>query len=226
MFSNGQAARMNNYVTANFQNLISNAGNVCSGNTTGGGTGGGDDNGDDDNDNDGDDEGDDNDDDNGDDEGDDEDDENDNDDDDNGGDEDDDEGCYEITLQLNFDDFPEETSWKIKSTDNNQLIATGGNYPYEAAGTSIDEAVCLEEGCYKLIVKDSYGDGMCCDYGFGNFLILDEEQEIFYESDGDFGKRERVDFCIDLTQERLEGLKVDKDPKSSTLAKKATRGNN
>ena len=36
MFSNQQAVTMNNYVTANFQSLISNASNVCSGSNTGG----------------------------------------------------------------------------------------------------------------------------------------------------------------------------------------------
>lgn len=37
MFSNGQASKMNNYVTANFQSMISNIGEVCSGSDDGGG---------------------------------------------------------------------------------------------------------------------------------------------------------------------------------------------
>gem|GEM_PF-3277356 len=36
MFSPGQASRMNNYVTANFQTMINNIGNVCSGNSNDG----------------------------------------------------------------------------------------------------------------------------------------------------------------------------------------------
>jgi len=130
---------------------------------------------------------------------------------------------YEITLSLTFDDYPEETSWKVRDLNSGQVVAQGGNYPYEAAGTTIDEAICLEDGCYKLIVKDSYGDGMCCDYGYGAFSILDEDGYSFYDSDGYFGYKEKVNFCIDLSYGKIEGLKTEKDDKPANLAKKADR---
>ena len=294
MFSGGQASRMNNYVTANFQSMIDNIGTVCSGNDDGDGNDDDADNDgivdsedncplvsnpnqtdsdgdgigdacDDSNGNDTDGDGIENDVDNcpntpnanqadsdGDGVGDACDDSNNNDTDGDGiendvdncpntpnanqadsdgdgiGDacDDSDEDCdgYEITLALTFDDYPEETSWKVKDLSTGQVVAQGDDYPYEAAGTTIEEPICLGDGCYKLIVKDSYGDGMCCDYGFGFFSILDEEGDVFYESDGYFGYKEKVNFCIDLSYEKVEGLKVDKDTKSANLAKKAQRG--
>ena len=298
MFSGGQAARMNNYVTANFQSMIDNIGNVCSGNDNGGGndddadgdgvvdsqdncpntpnadqadsdndgvgdacdtTNGNDTDGDgidnaedncpntpnpDQTDSDNDGIGDACDSSNGNDsDGDGVEDSEDNcpdtpnadqaDSDGNGiGDACDDptdpEGCegYEIILEINFDDYPEETSWKLKNLDTGELEASGGNYPYEAAGTTIQEAICLGDGCYKLVVKDSYGDGICCDYGDGSFLILDEEEDIFYESDGAFGYKEKVFFCIDLSYDKVDGLNVEKDAKSTSLAKKPQRDSN
>lgn len=294
MFSNGQAVRMNNYVTANFQSIINNIGNVCSGSDDGGseedpdadndGIEDDDDNcpnvanpdqADSDNDgigdvcdntnnNDTDGDGIDNDEDNcpsianpnqadsdNDGVGDACDNSNENDADGDGIDNDEDncptvsnpdqadsdndgigdacdesspDGCegYEIILSLTFDDYPEETTWKIKNLDNGQIEASGGGYTIDDVGETIDEAICLGDGCYKLIVKDSYGDGMCCDYGYGSFSILDEE-EVFYESDGNFGNKEKVFFCIDLTEERIGELKADKDEKSTFLARKADR---
>jgi hypothetical protein len=130
---------------------------------------------------------------------------------------------YEIILSLTFDDYPEETTWKIKDLDNGQVVASGGGYTIDDIGTTIDEAICLEDGCYKLIVKDSYGDGMCCDYGYGSFSILDEEGDVFYESDGNFGNKEKVFFCIDLSEERVGELKTEKDEKSTNLVRKTQR---
>jgi len=300
MFSGGQASRMNNYVTANFQTMIDNIGEKCSGSQGGGGGSGGG------NDNDSDDDGVDDDDDNcpttynpdqadTDDDGvgdacdniDDTDSDNDgvidssdncpavynpdqsdsdgdgvgdacdgtNDNDtDNDGIEDTADNCpavynpdqadsdgdgvgdvcdepvdpsdcdgYEIVFTLTFDDYPEETSWIIKNTDTGERVARGRDYPYEAAGTTIEESVCLDDGCYKLVVRDSYGDGICCDYGDGSFAILDEEGDTFYESDGYFGTRERVDFCIDLGANRVGQFTTDKDSKAASLAPKAQR---
>ena len=231
MFSNDQASTMNNYVTANFQSLITNAQTVCSDNTNGGeddGDGEEDDNGGDDGSNDGDDDENDN-------GGDDENDNGDDDENDNGGDDEDDNGdddedgdptgCdgYEITFSLTFDDYPEETKWVVKDVDTGEKFASGNNYDESYIGETIEEGICLPDGCYKLVVRDSYGDGICCNYGEGTFSILDEDGEEFYYSDGNFGSRERVNFCIDLGEYRAGSMTQERDTKSTNLAKKAQR---
>ncbi len=224
MFSNQQASTMNNYVTANFQSLITKAQTVCSANE-GDGNGDNDSDGNDDNegdgndDNEGDGNGDDEGDGNGDDEGDDE-------GDDQGDDEGDDQdpnGCngYEITLSLTFDDYPEETRWVIKNVDTGERMAFGKNYDESFIGQTIQEDICLPDGCYKLVVRDSYGDGICCNYGDGTFSILDEDGSEFFYSDGNFGNRERVDFCIDSGQYRKGSS--EKDAKATNLVQKAQR---
>jgi hypothetical protein len=250
MFSDGQAARMNNYVTANFQTMISNIGTVCSGSNTGTTN---DADGDgilDDVDNcpnvanpnqsdiDGDGIGD-------------ACDETNNTDTDGDGiidandncptvanpaqtDTDGDGvgdacetttggGCYNLTLQFDFDDFPEETKWKLRDLTTGNIIERGGPYDYTLAGTSLDETLCLEDGCYRLIVIDTYGDGMCCNYGDGGFSVLDETGDEFYYSDGRFGRRDRVDFCIDTNQSRVGKVSSEKDEAVANLQPKAPR---
>ena len=175
---------MNNYVTANFQSLITKAQTVCSTNTGGG------DGSDDEEEEDGDGDGD---------------------------------GCtgYEITFSLTFDDYPEETRWIVKNIGTGAKVAEGKNYDESYIGETIDETICLPDGCYKLVVRDSYGDGICCSYGEGTFSILDEDGYEFYYSDGNFGNKERVDFCIDLGEYKQGGN--EKDTKSTNLLPKSQR---
>ena len=215
MFSNDQASTMNNYVTANLQLVINNASAVCSESEGDGGNDDGeeeeeeeeeeeDNGGNDDGNDDGEEE---------------------EEEEDNGGDdgEEDPNGCdgYEITFSLTFDDYPEETKWVIKDLDTGEKMAQGNNYDESYIGETIDEAICLPDGCYKLVVRDSYGDGICCDYGDGTFSIYDEDGSEYYYSDGNFGNRERVDFCIDLGEYRQGG--TEKDAKTTNLARKAQR---
>ena len=211
MFSNDQASTMNNYVTANLQSVITNASSVCS-ESEGDGEDDGEEEEEEEEDND---------------DGEEEEEEDNGDDDSNDDGDDDSEGdpngCdgYEITFSLTFDDYPEETRWIVKNLDTGVKVAEGKNYDESYIGETIDESICLEDGCYKLVVRDSYGDGICCNYGEGSFSILDEDGSEFYYSDGNFGNKERVDFCIDLGEYK-QG-ENQKEAKATNLAAKAPR---
>jgi len=130
---------------------------------------------------------------------------------------------YQITLSISLDEYPEETKWKVRDLETGEVILNGGPYDVSQASTTVDEPICLDEGCYKLIMIDTYGDGICCDYGDGSWEILDEDEELFYYSDGNFGRKEKVNFCIDLTEQRVGNLAAEKDAKATNLAKKAGR---
>lgn len=98
-----------------------------------------------------------------------------------------------ITLVINADDYANETTWEIYDQRLNQIIASGG---INGNNQTFKEEVCLSYGsCFTLNVYDSYGDGICCDYGEGNFLVLDEDgNEIIYNN-GDFGDQATEVFC-------------------------------
>ena len=87
-------------------------------------------------------------------------------------------GCSDTYLrfELTLDDYPEETSWEIVDFSGN-LIASGGDYQPNQAGTTITEELCLVDDCYEFTIYDSYGDGICCDYGDGFYEFYDANGE-------------------------------------------------
>ena len=65
-------------------------------------------------------------------------------------------------------------------------------------------AYCLEdEKCYKLNVDDSFGDGLCCEFGQGSFQgFIDTELVRFVDGEGNvvdnfesFGETTTGNFC-------------------------------
>ena len=102
----------------------------------------------------------------------------------------------DVTVAITFDNYPEETSWQI--TDGGVVVASGGTYASQADGSSLNISQCLPEGCYTFTMFDSYGDGMCCNYGSGSFSVTDENGTVL-ASGGSFGSSVSSNFCISIT---------------------------
>jgi thiol-disulfide isomerase/thioredoxin len=78
-----------------------------------------------------------------------------------------------ITVNVFTDNYPSETTWEIRNSATNALVASGG--PYVGAGGTAaggpdalktkTQNVTLPAGsnCYKITMSDSYGDG----FGYG-----------------------------------------------------------
>jgi hypothetical protein len=103
-----------------------------------------------------------------------------------------------ITLVINADNYPGETSWEFYDEGTNQIIASG-DLPV-GQGETYTEDICLNyASCFSLYVYDSYGDGICCGYGEGDFLVLDADGNTILTNDGDFDDEAREVFCPDGT---------------------------
>lgn len=64
----------------------------------------------------------------------------------------------EIKLKIRLDDFPQETSWDIKNS-NDEVIFSGG--PYTTPNTMVDETLIFDDpGCYTFTAYDEGGDGL------------------------------------------------------------------
>ncbi|MCB0639531.1 MAG: T9SS type A sorting domain-containing protein [Lewinella sp.] len=101
--------------------------------------------------------------------------------------------CTDVTITINLDNYPSETTWTL-STQGGSTIASGG--PYSSAGSTVQATYCLPDGCYNFTINDSYGDGICCGYGNGSYSVVDANNNVI-ASGGNFGSSETTPFCID-----------------------------
>ena len=98
-----------------------------------------------------------------------------------------------VTLTIVLDNYPEETSWTI--TAGGATYASGGTYGSQPDGSTVVEVTCLNDGCYDFTIYDSYGDGICCAYGQGSYILQDASGNTL-ASGGNFGSSETTNFCI------------------------------
>lgn len=111
-----------------------------------------------------------------------------------------------ITMDLTLDCFAEETSWRVED-DNGDVWYSGGGYQNPGNTTElVSEDFCLMEGCYELIIDDSYDDGLNgsafsgCDYDGSMVLSRDFNGAVLAEleeQDSDFGSSVTYPFCAE-----------------------------
>jgi len=100
-----------------------------------------------------------------------------------------------LTIEVNTDDQPDETTWVLEAASG-ELLATGG--PYEEAQTTYTEEVCTPVKCYKFTFRDSFGDGIASGTP-GGFTVYNSEGTIIVNSSNpDFGAQTVRNFCIDV----------------------------
>lgn len=115
-----------------------------------------------------------------------------------------------VSIHVAFDDYPLETSWQILNSNGQVLYKGSGTYDVP----QISKTLCLGQGCYKFVIKDS--DGICCYYGQGWYTVTSESGEIF-ASGGEFSVSETTEFCIitsNTDDAENEFLKVFPNPTS------------
>lgn len=100
----------------------------------------------------------------------------------------------QLFVRVKLDTYTPETSWQLKN-EQGAIIAQGGSYPKTRAGETVVDTLCLPQGCYSFKIMDSYGDGICCDYGDGMYLLIDGEQQVIADG-GEFPFTEEMDFCL------------------------------
>jgi hypothetical protein len=123
------------------------------------------------------------------------------------------------------DDYPEETSFILRNTTTNTLVRelAVGSLP---AGTSTYN-FCLPNGCYRLIVRDSYGDGMVNqNTGTGSFTLYDDLNQLVGQG-GEFNSSDTIIFCIgtigiEELWKQADAVKLYPNPATSQLSLKVS----
>jgi hypothetical protein len=73
-------------------------------------------------------------------------------------------GSSEIKVDITADNYPQETSWELRSYPADSLLVSG---------TINDTVVCVPSGmCLKFNIHDDAGDGICCGFGNGSYVLL------------------------------------------------------
>ncbi len=100
----------------------------------------------------------------------------------------------DVNFRITFDNYPEETSWEIRN-DSNQVVFSGGSYGSQPDGSTINLTRTLDLGCYTLVFKDTYGDGICCRYGNGSYELTTASGSVL-ASGGSFTSQATTNFCV------------------------------
>lgn len=96
----------------------------------------------------------------------------------------------DVLVKLTTDKYADETYWAIFDDQGNIKVegkSLKSNKTYEVK-------TCLPDGCYQFKITDSYGDGICCNYGEGSFEVIVNGQSIINGST--FEDSYLKDFCV------------------------------
>ena len=87
-----------------------------------------------------------------------------------------------FALRLNTDNYGSETSfavYKMKKQGNFEKEIFHSGYGSFVGNTVNDLTRCLKSTtCFKVEVRDTFGDGMCCQFGNGSFQAYWGGQEV------------------------------------------------
>jgi len=89
---------------------------------------------------------------------------------------------HTIQVVLKTDRYGTETTWSVVDKTTNTTLASGGPYNDLNSNTFQEQNIPPIEvdgtGCYCFIINDSYGDGICCNYGNGSYSVLYDSVEM------------------------------------------------
>jgi hypothetical protein len=80
------------------------------------------------------------------------------------------EGGSLVEVTIVPDDYGSETTWEILDGNGTTLLSGG---PYTDGQTTPEVATVSipASGCFEFNIFDAFGDGICCDWGTGNYSV-------------------------------------------------------
>ncbi|TVR83874.1 MAG: HYR domain-containing protein [Saprospirales bacterium] len=104
-------------------------------------------------------------------------------------------GTTPLSLTIVLDLFPSETTWEFSDPSGN-ILFSGGPYTGFSSGDTVSYSLCLSTNCYTFTIFDSWGDGICCFWGEGSYLLINEQNGEVLAEGGNFGFEESTGFCL------------------------------
>ncbi len=140
------------------------------------------------------------------------------------------ETCFWIEITIVYDSFPEETwleLWKnvdvgqdYEGTRSHKEVEPG-NYElvklHDASlgDTLYSESICLQEGEYRFTIFDVWINGICCDFGSGNYNVTTSNGVLIAEG-GMFYSAESTAFTIPFITAPSSMPSISRSPAASS----------
>ena len=99
-----------------------------------------------------------------------------------------------IQFDLLTDNYGSETTWDLKDSAATVLFDGG---PYESNQSFVEQFCLTPAQSYSFTIYDSYGDGICCNYGQGHYSLTDTTTgDVYIDAIGNFGDSETTNFTV------------------------------
>ena len=131
-----------------------------------------------------------------------------------------------IKIYIKQDQFGEQITWDLINSAG-ETLAAGGPYDHLVGSGSTQINVAnvndLPTGdCYLFRIYDNNGNGICCNYGEGEYYIKDAHGNVFIQGAGDFGDMAANNFMIHRADEGIDetadnGFKIYPNPANSKI---------
>jgi hypothetical protein len=104
-------------------------------------------------------------------------------------------GDNEVVIEVKYDDFPSETGWTLRDSAGT-LITGQSTGSFSTGSGTVSKTAFVAEGAYTFELSDTYGDGICCQYGSGEFKITVNGEPLIITSNGEFQDVTRETFDV------------------------------
>lgn len=115
-------------------------------------------------------------------------------------------GETQVSVNITTDQWGTETTWSLTGLGGTPVYASGGPYTnLGSAGTTNQPPVnaCVPNGpVIVFTINDSYGDGICCQYGSGNYTVTAGAQTL--AANANFTGSQDVAFFVAGIQSALD----------------------
>ena len=75
-----------------------------------------------------------------------------------------------ISVEITPDNYGSEITWEVRN-QYGDIVLSGGPYTDGVTTTEVAETWVNNNGCYTFHIWDAYGDGICCSYGNGSYVV-------------------------------------------------------
>lgn len=99
----------------------------------------------------------------------------------------------DLRIEVMQDKFGNHITWDLTTPDGT-VLGSGGPYTMLASATAtmmhIEHVIVPANECVKFTIHDEMGNGICCSYGHGYYIVKDSQGNVLFgdEDDGEFGE--------------------------------------